>query len=267
MDDLETLHQRLKLDPRAHLGRKSVRLIHGYEFGYDFARLRWGRPPLPAKLSHCAFQDWTEARFGWTKDEGCRQNPASFALLLASDEHSAFDLYFDLYDAASRDVGRDAPANDGDAGTTQETLLEFLTGEFCRARPGMYFGSPSLDALWAFCSGYLWAEQDMGVGASDDRTALDGFQRWVEARYSFTRGCPWNRVLHFLALHSPERGWASFFEMFAMFRAGEKPDALSETARTIISNITANVMSKHPHLDPDDVAGHFTDVVKRQCPS
>lgn len=270
MNDLESLHERLKLDPAMHLGRKSVRLIHGYEFGYESARLRWGRTPLPAKLDHAAFQNWTEARFGWTKEMGCRQNPMSFSLLLRRDEQEAFDLYFELYDAARSEIGHGTPAEKGDGGTAdteREGLVEFICSERCRTRPGMYFGGQSLDVLWAFCNGYFWAEEDLGVGESDDRKALAGFQRWVNERYPFARGCPWNRVLNFLALDSPARSWASFFERFAMFRAGERPDALSETARTIIGNITADILRKSPHLDPDDVAGHFTDVVRKISPS
>ena len=270
MNDLESLHQRLKLDPATHLGRKSVRLVHAYEFGYDWARLRWGRGALPAKLDHAAFQGWAEARFGWTKDAGCRQGPMSFALLVSRDEQEAFDLYFELYDAACRDAGPSGLGRDdatGDKPKEHETLLEFITGERCRTRPGMYFGGPSVDALWAFCSGYFWAERDMAVGESDDRRALEGFQRWVEERYRFAKGCPWNRVLDFLVLHSPQRGWDLFFEMFSMFRAGERPDALSETARTIISNITANALRKNPHLDADAVAGAFTEVARNICPS
>src|SRR5689334_8374726 len=108
MDRLESLYARLRLDPVAHLGRKSVRLIDPYELGYEMGLAARGHPPLKSQLSWRAFQQWAEQKYCWTADMGCRQNVIAFAVLFSADEQVAFDTYFSMREAARRELGADA---------------------------------------------------------------------------------------------------------------------------------------------------------------
>jgi len=104
MIDIDALHARLRADPLTHLGRKSVRLIQPYEIGYEIARARKGHSVLPDPIEWEGFQKWVETRYGWTAEQGCRQNALGFAELLSVDECSAFDLFFELREAARTTV-------------------------------------------------------------------------------------------------------------------------------------------------------------------
>jgi len=267
MDSLESLHARLRLDPVAHLGRKSVRLINSYELGYEMGRARWGHPPLKSELSGDDFQQWAEQKFHWTAEMGCRQNIFSFALLFSVDEQSAFDTYFSLREAARRGLGSDAAAAEEDCfQPPKDGLLEFIRSEQFRSRPALYIGQPSLDALWALCSGFVWAEKDLGVECSGAQLFTNGFQTWIEARFPFSKGVSWNRTLDFLALSDPGRAWSSFYDALDAFAAGCNPDALSKTGEQMLQGITRQILASNPNASAEEIAEKFRETVKNICP-
>ncbi|MFI5379817.1 MAG: hypothetical protein ACHRHE_11005 [Tepidisphaerales bacterium] len=266
METIESLQDRLRLDPISHIGRKSVHLIHAYELGYQLGRQRWAKPLLKVELNGHAFQNWAEHRFGWTAEMGCRQDVVSFSLLISVDEQSAFDTYFDLRDAARRDLGMVVDTEAESHPLPAEGLITFIANEHFRSRPGLYLGSASVDALWALCSGFVWAEKDVEVRDSDAQTFLVGFQRWMEERYPFATARPWNRILSFLTLGSPDRAWASFFEVLDMFRAGRSPKSFSKTGERMLEGITREILANEPAREITEVSATLREVVKGITP-
>ena len=145
-------------------------------------------------------------------------------------------------------------------------LLAFINDEHVRTRPTLYFGAVSLvDGLWAHCSGYRWAERDAGVVDSEARRFMDGFQQWVEARFPFSRGRPWNKTMAFLGLHMREQAWKACLEMIDMYRDGSASDSLSPTAEAMLKGLTRAIMQSNPHATKKKVAEKWEDVVKRIC--
>jgi hypothetical protein len=266
VESLKQLHDRLRDDPAAHLGRKSVHLIMAYELGYELGQRRWGAPVLRLDVGSRAMQEWVEKKFGWTAEMGCRQNAVSFASLMSVDEQSAFDFYFEMRDAAAREL-ESAESTDTDLMQfPRSELLEFINSDHFRQRPGMWMGRKSLDDLWALCNGYLWAEMDMGIAVSAARDFASQFQQWIEDRYPFAKGRPWNKVLDFLTLSSPDRAWASFYDALDGFLAGQKPDSLSKTGEQMLQAITRKILASDPDADADEIALKFKETVKRICP-
>ena len=213
------------------------------------------------------FQKWAERRFNWTAEMGCRQSVASLALLMSQDEQIAFDLFFDLRKQAVADIADFKSDGTDDFELPQEELVSFITNGRFKDRPGMWLGGASVDALWALCSGFVWAERDGGLDDSEAQRFLAGFQNWIEERYPFSRGRPWNKTIDFLALHLPERAWKSCFEMIDMFRNGTAPDSLSMTGRQLLQGLTKAIVEQNADMTPEDVAREWGDVVKGICPS
>lgn len=268
MDSYDRLWSRLRTDPINHLGRKSPCLIGPYEIGYELALQRWEKPPLKDPVNWAAMQNWAEHHFGWTADMGCRQNLVGFSMLTSIDEASAFDRFFELDNAARQELRAiPAPGQEHFTYTDDPRLVEFIRSERFRSRPGMFLGGPRLDGLRAICNGYVWAERDLGVQGSAEQQMLTGFQHWMESRYPFAKACPWERTIDFLALHSNERAWAAFYDLFGMYCAGRNPDALSPAGERIIANITNAVMANDPSADPAGVSATFAPVVKGICPT
>ncbi len=266
MQTLDELYDRLRADPVANLGRKSVTLIYPYEWGYEMGCRRWGRA-VPEDLLGAVFQEWVMGHYGWTHEQGCRQNVPGFARLMSTDEREAFDLFFELRRQAIRDSGGRTSREESPP-LPWNDLIAFITDEHVRNRPTLYFGPANLvDGLWAHCSGYLWAERDAGVVDSEASRFMDGFQKWVEARFPFSRGRPWNRTSDFLGLHIREQAWSACVEMIDMYRNGSTSDSLSPTAERMLQGLTKSIMESDPRATRKKVAEKWKDVVKRICQS
>ena len=260
------LRTRLRREPEAHLAQRDLLRVLPYELGYELARQRWHAPVLLERISRQRFQDWSENRFAWTREMGCRQNSVGFARLFAKDELAAFDFFFDLYDAAIREFGH-APQPPEELAEPPMPLLEFILGDPFRNRPGMYLGSPSIDGLWAICSGYLWAERDLGITQSADSEAMRNFQAWVDARFAFARGQAWNRTLKFLALSSPKTSWDSFYDMFEIYQKGATPDSLSKTGEQMLASITNQMRKTNSSTTTEAVRSTVGATINRISPT
>jgi hypothetical protein len=243
MESLKRLHDRLRDDPVAHLGQKSVNLIMAYELGYELGQRRWGVPLLRSDVSWGAMQQWVEQKFKWTAEMGCRQNAVSFALLMSVDEQSAFDFYLEMRADAAKELATVENTDTDSVQFAKTELVEFINSDQFRPRPSMWLGGKSLDALWALCSGYIWAERDIGISASAAQYFVTQFQQWIEDRHPFAKGRPWNRILNFLALNSPDSAWSSFYDALDCFLAGQGPDSLSKRGETMLQAITRQILA------------------------
>lgn len=237
--EYESVLYRIRENPIEHLGRRSVSEIYAYFIGYDEARRIYWQPELPRRISRERFKKWFDS-----KVHLCRQNMQSFCLLLTEDEREAFELYFELYDAALEEckdelsvIKQEQSSFGADKREKNGTLIEFLLKTPFRERPAMYFGNHRwINSLWAMCSGFLWAEKDLGIENSSDAINMELFQLWLDERYPIAKGRTWDRLFDFLALHYESGALNQFYEHLEMFLEGNSPDEPSKTIKEILKN-------------------------------
>lgn len=115
------------------------------------------------------------------------------------------------------------------------SLFQWL--EHIRSRTGVYLeGAWTISNVWALVSGFLTCEQDHGCAPAARRT-MEGFQAWMDDRYPFGRGWPWDRTIHFITLGNREQSFDSFLGQLNLYRAGEPPNTLDPLEREILQNI------------------------------
>lgn len=220
MPDREWILERIRRSPKEHLGQVSVSKIGCYMMGYDTARNFWGLPDVHRGLSRDKRREWQESKFHL-----CRQGLESFCVLVSEDEQQAFELFFEFHDMALADCEADlefkedleAAGFDPTTATKSRTLVAFILHEEVRKRPAMYFGSKKVSLMWATCSGFLWAEKDLGIIDSSDSMNLELFQIWLDERYPMASGQPWDKLFYFQGLSSESTGLELFYENFEMF--------------------------------------------------
>lgn len=240
----ETLLYRIKEDPLEHLGRRSVSEIESYFIGYGVARSFWGLPEVPRRLRREQFLGWQES-----KVHLCNQSLQSFCLLQTEDERAAFDLFFMLYDAAleeCRDSLNESPCISSLYNLNElkksKTLVQFVSEPLIREKPAMYFGNHRwIQGFWAMCSGFLWAERDMGIENSSDAKTFESFQAWLNERYPIGKETTWDRLFDFLALNYQKGALNQFYEDFEMFLNGEAPDTPSKWIQECVENALKRV--------------------------
>jgi hypothetical protein len=84
---------------------------------------------VPRRMSFERYKEWVES-----KVHLCRQNLQSFCLLLTEDEREAFDLFFELHDAALEECKTDLVLQKDlgsvdfrqSSATKSVTLVEFI---------------------------------------------------------------------------------------------------------------------------------------------
>ena len=241
MPDYESLLERIRQSPKDHLGQISVSKINSYIMGYDFARNFWGLSEIHRRLSWDKFREWQESKFHL-----CSHNIQSFCLLICEDEQQAFDLFFEFHRIALEEckanlvVRKDLEAKNFNPveAVKSNTLVELiLNTEGIRKRPAMYFGSNQISGLWAMCSGFLWAEKDLGITDSSDAMNLELFQLWLDERYPIAKGQTWDKLFYFQALGSDNRAFEQFYESFEMFLEGKSSDAPPKWVEIAVENI------------------------------
>jgi hypothetical protein len=245
-----TVFERLRHDPVGLLGRKDAGLILpwllGYESAAEAAGIELGNWDREGRL-----QAWAERHYGFTKEEGCRQNAVGFAMLVSVDEAAAFDRFMDDARAAGVPENREFPCTATKADKPGPRLLALLS--LIRQRPGMYLGNGDdqhLTALRAMVNGYGAAETDFGMVHPQARL-FDDFQQWLAERYPFAAGQPWDRTLMFLSLGHGKGAWKSFFEIFEMWMRDLAPGALSPVAEALAGNLIKAMSAEGPLTDEE----------------
>jgi hypothetical protein len=235
----ESVLYRIRENPNEHLGRRSVSDIESYFVGYELARSFWNQSEMSRRISRERFKKWFDSKVHLS-----RQNMASFCLLLAEDESQAFDLYFELYDAALEECKADLMISNQkpslinfDESAKSKTLISFLFEAPIREKTALYFGNHRwITGLWAMCNGFLWAEKDLGIDNSSDAINMELFQHWLDERYPIAKGRTWDRLFDFLALHYQANALKEFYEHLEMFLEGDSPDETSKTIEEIVKN-------------------------------
>lgn len=216
LDRMDEVWGRIRKAPIEHLSCHSLDALTAYEVGYVFACGRWGIP-TPLRPHGDEVLEWLRSRIEVTDEHAGRLNAfnwlnvAPFARLVAADDREAFDVYLELYDQIP------APLTRHSWGQRQsdESLVDILRR--IQERPAIYFGNGfRFLQVWAFCSGFRWAERDASVQASLSEPLFAGFSKWLEARYPFSRGIPWHRLFHALALGNASSAFTSFMEHFGL---------------------------------------------------
>jgi len=247
INEYESVLYRIRENPIEHIGRRSVSEIQSYFVGYEIARNFWQQPELIRRISFERFREWLNS-----KVHLYRQNMTSLCLLLAEDERQAFDLYFELYDAALEECKEDLticnqiemPINSYEI-EKSKTLINFLFEAPIKEKPALYFGNHRwINGLWAMCSGFIWAEKDMGIENSSDAMNMELFQLWLDERYPIAKGITWDRLFDFQSLHYESGALKEFYENFEMFLEGDSPDATSKTIKEIVKNAQADIDKK-----------------------
>ncbi len=243
--DYESVLYRIRENPIEHLGRHSVTEIHSYIWGYELARTFWQQTELAHRIPHERFREWLNS-----KVHLCRQSISTFCILLTEDEREAFDLYFELYDAALEackddlNICKQKPV-DPEKTEKTNTLINFIFEAPIREKPAMYFGNHRwISSLWAMCNGFICSEKDMNVENSSDAMNMELFQLWLDDRYPIAKGRTWDRLFNFNAIHSGSWALKEFYEHLEMFLEGDAPDALSKTNREILKNVQNHMDKK-----------------------
>ena len=229
-------------DPVGHLSCRSLHALQGYLVGYDEGCRRWGlqRPPQPDPK---VVLPWLRSQVSVTSEHAGRLNAFNWlnldpwAHFLACDDREAFDVYFDLL----RQMPPTPLLEFGPSAPSELSLIQVL--EALKARHAMYFGNGfTLLHVWAFCSGFRWAERDSNIIGSLAEPLFTSFPTWLEARYPFSRGVPWHRLFTALALGHPSGAFDSFFEHLQLHLSGLGPGTEDPTMKAIIENIRAHVV-------------------------
>tara|TARA_R110002072_G_scaffold301279_1_gene480700 strand:+ start:1878 stop:2699 length:822 start_codon:yes stop_codon:yes gene_type:complete len=228
VDTHDEVLARLREDPLTHLGRVSLRALGAYEIGYSCGRSSLGLQGLPGSSYPEQHQAWIHAKIckDMTGEHRGRLNAGnamsltSAARLFSVDDRAAFETYLGLRQEMIRECG-------AGVGFTSDARESFgVTLQRVLARPAMFFGNDyTAGELWAFCSGFRWAEVDVNSESGEVASVFAGFQTWMESRYPFASGRSWDRILDWLMLGSAAGALESFASHWEMFQGGHPFDA------------------------------------------
>jgi hypothetical protein len=221
-DDFELLLH-IAEDPIRFLGARSLPLFEAFTFGY-----RCALPEDAAfrELPAPHFEDFVQKLFPAAERWPQHLSATCYVHFLGNDDASAFDLYVEMrrkYFAAY------PPGPKQPMYVSRGAFAELLTA--VRQRPRMYFSRTSdlMSCLVALFNGCIEAER-LFTGISATATVLESFQIWMSARYPWTLGRPWHRVLLFQNLWDSERSLIGFWTHFDLFQDGRQPDAMTPKA-------------------------------------
>jgi hypothetical protein len=101
-----------------------------------------------------------------------------------------------------------------------EYLYEML--QEIKKRPGMYLGKRSISRLRSFLDGYMGAREDLGLPRTEQEREFNGFQEWIQERFSITSSHGWDSIILFYSADERD-ALDKFFELFEKFQNGESP--------------------------------------------
>lgn len=224
--------------PTEHLAEPTLSQFNAYCYGYEF-HTGFDAEKFDLDAFTEAVKTDYDVRGDWPV------NVAATGFLVAAERPSeALAKYLHYRNRLAKPIrGQRTPHSCGKP-------LDFLDSmDGLRKRPKMYLGNDaSASHIWSMLSGYRWAETDASSNPAEITSFLVHFQDWVEQRFPFSRGIPWYRTFYFLSISSSENSLRTFFSHFDLFRAGEPPTSLSQTARTMMANIV-----EHSNCDPSSI--------------
>ena len=213
--------------PCDHLAEPSFSQFQAYSFGYE----------LHTALKNEDFDN--DAFTAAVKEDYGVQGSWPFNvvttgfLVAAEGKKGALPKYLEYRERLAK------PTDEQRESRAAHDLLEILSSkDSIRKRPGMYLGNDAAAShMWSLISGCRWAEI-YETGEPGKACAFQiQFQSWVEERFPFSRGIPWCRTFYFVSLSCSDRSLKTFFDHFDLFRSGERPDCLSQTARIMMNSI------------------------------
>ncbi|MFB2894124.1 hypothetical protein ACE1CI_14535 [Aerosakkonemataceae cyanobacterium BLCC-F50] len=101
-----------------------------------------------------------------------------------------------------------------------EYLYEML--QEIKKRPGMYLGKRSISRLRSFLDGYMGAREDLGLPRTEQEQEFNGFQEWIQERFSITSSHGWDSIILFYSADERD-ALEKFFVLFEKFCNGESP--------------------------------------------
>ncbi|MGA9382477.1 MAG: hypothetical protein WBV73_27265 [Phormidium sp.] len=94
--------------------------------------------------------------------------------------------------------------------------------ERIKQRPGMYLGKCSITRLRMLLDGYGMARMELGLPRTEQEREFNGFQEWIQERFSITSSHGWDSIILFYSADERD-ALDKFFELFEKFRNGESP--------------------------------------------
>lgn len=240
----EFLFERIKDNPIEHLGGYSPKLLSAYFMGYEDARRFHGHSSIAGRLGLGQLYDW----FRLNAYAG-REGPAAFCQLLTDTEEKALDLFYAFRRLALetpeiKSVGdtSDASNQDNYAGQDRLSLTSLTLHQTMRTKTAMYFGNEMwLRGMWAMWSGYIWAEEDIGIVDSKDAQNFREFQAWLDERYPFAKAPNWGKMMEFLGMGVNANALEQFYDHFELFLEGSPPEGQTKRMKEWIAACLADV--------------------------
>ena len=234
----ELLFDRIKADPIAHLGSFSPSVIYPYFEGYKLARRKHGFGEISGRMSLFQFGRWFS-----DKVSSGSHNCSSICLLKTDTEEEALALFFEFHRIAIKEFTESQAEEPGQQTTDEvKALAEWILHDSMRTRPVLYFGNTDwLRSMWALCSGYIWAEIDLGINGSEDQNIFTNFQTWLDKRYSFAEGANWGKLFTFLGMDSNQKAYGKFYDDFELFLEGGTPDSSTKRMQEWIEESIAAI--------------------------
>jgi len=251
----DDLLERAAADPEAHLGRRSLKALEAYLTGHNTGLRTYGVADVRDSIDGDAFRIWVNSRLEMREEHERTFSLVSCAELMSGTDYEAFDTYLKLLRQAERECPSAGPVPKLMAPPIREAIPLQVVLKPVLDCPAMYFGDDSsTHQLFAFCNGFLGAENDIGVDGPENRQLLQMFQEWLDCRYPFGKGRPWGHTLYFLSLGSGGRSFAAFASYMEMFLNGERPDAMHPAVKEVVENVLKHARAKGyrgPHNKPE----------------
>lgn len=236
----DDLLSRIESDPLEHLGASSPRLLWSYFFGYEHALSFHSHPDIEGEMGLGEFNRWFVAN-AYAGPQGW----ASYCELITNSSEKALELFYEFRRIAKDSNWKEDDPFAGRVRIKEVSFLELIRSDALNKRPAMYFGNSEwLSGLWAMWSGYVWAENDIGVTESVDRDTFVGFQGWLQQRFEFAQTANFGKLFDFLALDVKENALESFFDHLDLFLEGGQPDANTKRFQGFLDEAVAAALKE-----------------------
>ncbi len=83
-------------------------------------------------------------------------------------------------------------------------------------KPGLYIGSPSINGLYMFLTGYQFARRQLGIPLLPQEREFREFQPWLQKNFGITTSQSWSQLILFHVVDERD-AFERFFELFQEF--------------------------------------------------